>query len=119
MCVCALPRQPTEAGRRARCSSTTQLALVARAGGAGRTLLHADREDDGPWLSLPPLLPPLPPQYTCVFCGKTSVKRKSTGIWNCGSCKKVQTGGSYQLATAAAATVRSNLSRLRKTVEEA
>jgi large subunit ribosomal protein L37Ae len=81
-------------------------------------LLRADRRPLALTLPLSPSPPP-PSQYTCVFCGKTSVKRKSTGIWNCGSCKKVQTGGSYQLATAAAATVRSNLSRLRKTVEEA
>lgn len=26
--------------------------------------------------------------YTCTFCGKPSVKRHSTGIWNCRSCKK-------------------------------
>ncbi len=37
-------------------------------------------------------------KYACAFCGKTSVTRKSTGIWNCKACKKVQTGGSYQLA---------------------
>ena len=27
-------------------------------------------------------------KYTCTFCGKTTVKRQSTGIWNCKSCKK-------------------------------
>ena len=53
-------------------------------------------------------------KYSCTFCGKLTVKRLSTGIWNCSSCKKVQTGGAYVLATPAAATVRSNLSRMRK-----
>lgn len=58
-------------------------------------------------------------QYTCVFCGKESVKRQAVGIWNCKHCKKTQTGGAFMLATAAAATVRSNIARLRKGVEEA
>ncbi len=58
-------------------------------------------------------------KYSCVFCGKTSIKRKSVGIWICGSCNKVQTGGAFMLATPAAATVRSNIARLRRTVEEA
>ncbi len=61
--------------------------------------------------------PPTSPQYNCVFCGKDTVKRHATGIWNCSACKKVRTGGAYILATAAAATVRSNIARLRK-VEE-
>ena len=56
-------------------------------------------------------------QYTCVFCGKDSVKRQVVGIWSCTSCKKTQSGGAYQLATAAAATVRSNIARQRK-IEE-
>ncbi len=37
-------------------------------------------------------------KYSCVFCGKDSVRRKSTGIWNCSSCNKTQTGGAYMLA---------------------
>jgi large subunit ribosomal protein L37Ae len=57
-------------------------------------------------------------KYDCVFCGKTAVRRKAAGIWSCSGCKKTQTGGAYMLATAAAATVRSNISRLRKTAEE-
>lgn len=27
-------------------------------------------------------------KYVCTFCGKTSVKRHSVGIWDCGSCKR-------------------------------
>jgi large subunit ribosomal protein L37Ae len=53
-------------------------------------------------------------QYTCVFCGKDNVKRVATGIWKCGSCSKTQAGGAYVLATPAATSVRSNISRLRK-----
>ena len=28
-------------------------------------------------------------KYTCVFCGKDTVKRSVVGIWNCGSCHKI------------------------------
>ena len=51
-------------------------------------------------------------KYTCVFCGKDSVKRTSVGIWNCGSCRKVVAGGAYLLATAQAAQVSQNAPRL-------
>ena len=53
-------------------------------------------------------------KYTCTFCGKDSIKRDVTGIWNCRSCKKTIAGGAYMLSTPAAATVRSAVSRLRK-----
>ena len=36
-------------------------------------------------------------KYTCGFCGKVSMKRRVTGIWECRSCDKVQTGGAYML----------------------
>mmetsp|Transcript_86208 Transcript_86208/g.208959 ORF Transcript_86208/g.208959 Transcript_86208/m.208959 type:complete len:94 (-) Transcript_86208:66-347(-) len=58
-------------------------------------------------------------KYTCMFCGKDTVKRSVTGIWNCGSCRKQIAGGAYQLATPSAATVRSSIARLRKAREEA
>jgi len=58
-------------------------------------------------------------KYECSFCGKTAVRRKAVGIWSCGGCRKTQTGGAFMLATAAAATVRSNIARLRKASEEA
>ena len=71
--------------------------------------------------SPPPTLPtnsaPLSLQYTSVFSGKDTVKRVASGIWYCSSSKKYITGGAYVLATAAAATVRSNIARLRKTDE--
>lgn len=37
-------------------------------------------------------------KYTCTFCGKTTVRRHSTGIWNCKSCKRVIAGGAYTVA---------------------
>ncbi|KAF2861404.1 putative 60S ribosomal protein L43 [Piedraia hortae CBS 480.64] len=56
-------------------------------------------------------------KYTCTFCGKTTVKRHSVGIWNCKSCKKTMAGGAYSLSTPAAATARSTIRRLRETKE--
>lgn len=37
-------------------------------------------------------------KYQCTFCGKTTVKRHSTGIWNCKACKKVVAGGAYTVS---------------------
>ena len=45
-------------------------------------------------------------KYTCVFCGKDSVKRHSVGIWHCAGCGKTSAGGAYTLNTAQAAQVR-------------
>lgn len=44
-------------------------------------------------------------KYTCVFCGKDSVKRVAVGIWSCGACRKTMAGGAYTLGTAQAAQV--------------
>ncbi|CCD25692.1 60S ribosomal protein eL43 NDAI_0F03740 [Naumovozyma dairenensis CBS 421] len=56
-------------------------------------------------------------RYDCSFCGKKTVKRGSAGIWNCKSCNKTVAGGAYAVSTAAAATVRSTIRRLRDMVE--
>jgi large subunit ribosomal protein L37Ae len=56
-------------------------------------------------------------KYDCSFCGKRTVSRCSTGIWNCKSCKKTVAGGAYTVSTAAAATVRSTIRRLRDMAE--
>lgn len=56
-------------------------------------------------------------RYDCSFCGKRAVKRGSTGIWKCGSCRKTVAGGAYAVSTAAAATVRSTIRRLRDMAE--
>ena len=37
-------------------------------------------------------------KYTCTFCGKTTVRRHSTGIWNCKACKRTIAGGAYVVA---------------------
>ena len=37
-------------------------------------------------------------KYTCTFCGKVTVRRHSTGIWNCRSCKRTIAGGAYVVA---------------------
>jgi len=57
-------------------------------------------------------------KYTCVFCGKDSMKRKCVGIWGCKSCKKTVAGGAYVYATTTAATVRSTIRRLREAGKE-
>ncbi|KAJ3952371.1 60S ribosomal protein L43 [Colletotrichum tropicale] len=80
-------------------------------------------------------------KYTCTFCGKPTVKRHSTGIWNCHACRKTVAGGAYTVAyvqphpwllpryveetsvanqihsTPAAAAMRSTLRRLREIAE--
>ncbi|KAL1305830.1 hypothetical protein AAFC00_003991 [Neodothiora populina] len=56
-------------------------------------------------------------RYTCTFCGKVTVKRHSTGIWDCKSCKKTVAGGAYVVSTPAAAATRSTIRRLREIAE--
>ena len=50
-------------------------------------------------------------KYQCPFCGKTSLKRMSVGIWACKHCSKVISGGAYVVTTTAAANVRSAIKR--------
>lgn len=56
-------------------------------------------------------------KYTCMFCGKDTVKRVNVGIWDCSGCKKQLAGGAYTMNTAQAATVRSTIRRLREGTE--
>ncbi|CAG7968873.1 unnamed protein product [Penicillium salamii] len=56
-------------------------------------------------------------RYTCTFCGKNTVKRKATGIWECHGCNKVVAGGAYSVSTPAAAATRSTIRRLREIAE--
>jgi len=56
-------------------------------------------------------------RYTCTFCGKTTVKRTSVGIWECKSCKKTVAGGAWVVSTPAAAAIRSTIRRLREIAE--
>merc|ERR1711924_2039 len=52
-------------------------------------------------------------KYTCMFCGKLSVKRSAVVIWNCRTCGKIYAGGAYSLHTGSSVTVRSTIRRLR------
>ena len=54
--------------------------------------------------------------YTCMFCGKNSMRRSAVGIWKCRTCKKVYAGGAYSVHTGGAMTVRSTIRRLRETM---
>lgn len=56
-------------------------------------------------------------KYDCSFCGKRTVQRGATGIWTCKACRKTVAGGAYTVSTAAAATVRSTIRRLRDLAE--
>lgn len=56
-------------------------------------------------------------KYDCPFCGKNTVKRKAVGIWDCKSCKKRMAGGAYVLSTAAAADVRTTLTRVKRNAQ--
>merc|ERR1739838_857014 len=53
-------------------------------------------------------------KYVCAFCGKETVTRRSAGVWNCKSCRKVMAGGCWSYSTVAAVTARTTISRLRK-----
>merc|ERR1712003_233165 len=53
-------------------------------------------------------------KYTCMFCGKDTMKRSCVGIWTCQACRKTVAGGAYAVSTTAAATVRSAIRRLRE-----
>jgi large subunit ribosomal protein L37Ae len=52
--------------------------------------------------------------YTCVFCGKDSVRRHSVGIWKCKGCLKTLAGGAWSVNTATNLTVRGTIRRLRE-----
>jgi large subunit ribosomal protein L37Ae len=53
-------------------------------------------------------------KYTCAFCGKDAVRRSAVGIWKCRACKKAVAGGAWTVTTAANATARSTIRRLRE-----
>lgn len=37
--------------------------------------------------------------YDCPQCGSTSVRRRSVGVWECGKCGAVFSGGAYMPTT--------------------
>jgi large subunit ribosomal protein L37Ae len=55
-------------------------------------------------------------RYVCEMCGKTSVKRISTGIWRCRHCATTYAGGAYSMTTAAGLTARRTIENLKKMV---
>ena len=53
-------------------------------------------------------------KYVCPFCGKTSVRRHSVGIWNCSACRRSVAGGAWEYSTSAAQTAKTTINRLKK-----
>jgi len=53
-------------------------------------------------------------KYTCPFCGKSSVRRHSVGIWNCKACRRSVAGGAWEYSTSAAQTAKTTINRLKK-----
>ena len=47
--------------------------------------------------------------HACPECGKTTVDRKGTGIWQCSFCEYTFAGGTYRPTTPAGKTVRRSL----------
>merc|ERR1712179_161937 len=58
-------------------------------------------------------------KYVCNFCGKENMKRKSVGIWSCGTknCRITVAGGAWTYTTVNAASVRSVIRRLKEMKE--
>jgi len=57
-------------------------------------------------------------KYVCPFCGKTSVRRHSVGIWTCTACRRSVAGGAWEFSTSAAQTAKSTINRLKKLATE-
>ncbi|XP_013974356.1 60S ribosomal protein L37a-like [Canis lupus familiaris] len=53
-------------------------------------------------------------KYTCSFCGKTKMKRRTVGIWRCGSCMMTVAGGTWTYNSTSAVTVKSAIRRLKE-----
>lgn len=53
-------------------------------------------------------------KYTCTFCGKVTVKRQATGIWDCKSCKRTVAGGAY-VVSCVPPPLRRQLTQRRRT----
>jgi large subunit ribosomal protein L37Ae len=52
--------------------------------------------------------------YECDVCGRSAVKRISTGIWRCKHCGAMFAGGAYSLKTETGRTVERILSQIKK-----
>lgn len=53
-------------------------------------------------------------RYVCDVCGRTAVRRISTGIWRCKHCGATFAGGAYSFKTEAGKTVERLLGQLKK-----
>lgn len=52
--------------------------------------------------------------YECGVCGRSAVKRISTGIWRCRHCGATFAGGAYSLKTEAGRAVERILDQMKK-----
>ena len=53
-------------------------------------------------------------RYKCPKCGKRSVRRKSSGIWECRSCGVTFAGGAYSPTTPVGEVVMRIISDIRR-----
>jgi large subunit ribosomal protein L37Ae len=52
--------------------------------------------------------------YLCDVCGKESVRRKGTSIWECRHCGTVFAGGAYSMKTAAGSVAKRLIEEIKK-----
>lgn len=52
--------------------------------------------------------------FKCEMCGKTSVRRVGTGIWQCRHCSTTFAGGAYSLTTPAGVNARRQIENYAK-----
>jgi len=56
--------------------------------------------------------------HECPECGAESVKRVSSGIWQCRKCEHKFAGGAYEPSTSTGETVEKALKEAKEEVEE-
>ena len=52
--------------------------------------------------------------YMCDVCGKESVRRKGTSIWECRHCSTTYAGGAYSMRTPAGLNAKRAIDNLQK-----
>lgn len=53
-------------------------------------------------------------RYLCDVCGKDSVRRKGTSIWECRHCGTIFAGGAYSMKTAAGSVAKRLIQEIKK-----